>query len=283
MGILNHYIDCNYYNEDYRDIVHSDGFMELPAGWISKQDGRRLISKISKSGGSIAASLDLCTECAWKPANVVSGRLAGKSEETVLIHSHHDAISTGAVQDASGWAVVMALGKFFKSLPAELREKTVTLLSTDTHFTDYEGQSCYVEKHLKAGDKIIYDFAIEHMAKEMELGDDNSIVIHDEAETRMLYVDKEKDGLLDLVKEAVEMYDYEKTCILPVGKSEGDYTKNDVCSDAYDFNAAGIPVVSVVCGPMYLFHPSDTEDKIHLESMDKTLRMYAYIILNCIN
>ena len=283
IGILNNYMDCHYYNEDYNEIVHMDTFMELPAVWISRQDGLKLIDKIKALGGAVKASLDVCTEFAWKPANVVSAKLQGKSDEMVLVHSHHDAISQGAVQDASGWSVIMALGKFFRELNPELREKTITLLSTDTHFTDYEGQSCYVEKHLNDGDRILYDFTIEHMAKEMELDENNGMIIHDEAESRMLYVDKEKEGLLQLVKEAVEMYDYEKTCIIPVGKSEGDYTKNDVCSDSYDFNAAGIPVVSVVCGPMYLFHPSDTIDKIHPESMEKTMKMYAYIILNCIN
>ena len=73
-------------------------------------------------------------------------------------------------------------------------------------------------------------------------------------QTAMAYVDKNADGLLELVRKAVERFDLEKTVIFPVGKSGGDFTNDDVCSDAYDFNAAGIPVVSILAAPMYLFH-----------------------------
>ena len=72
----------------------------------------------------------------------------------------------------------------------------------------------------------------------------------------------------------------EKTVLMPVtAKSSGEFTSDDVCSDAYDFNAAGIPVVSMLSAPMYLFHDSDNIDKVHRESLVKIMKMYAYMIM----
>ena len=199
------------------------------------------------------------------------------------MHSHHDAVNKGAVQDASGMSVVFALAELFVGILDKPLEKGIMFAATDSHYTDYEGHVGFIKNREKENKNIVLDLAIEHIAKEMDLDDKNNIILHDEPETRMLYVDKNEEGLLELVKKAVERFDIEKTVILPVGRSGGEYTSDDVCSDAYDFNAAGIPVVSILSAPMYLFHNSDDVDKVHQPSLSKILKMYAYIILKSIN
>ena len=162
-------------------------------------------------------------------------------------------------------------------------ETGIMFAATDSHYTDYEGHVGFIKNRQNENKNIVMDFAVEHIAKEMDLDDKNHTIIIDEAETRILYVDKNADGLLELVRKAVDRFDLEKTVIFPVGKSGGDFTNDDVCSDAYDFNAAGIPVVSILAAPMYLFHNSDDIDKVHQPSLTKILKMYAYMILKRIN
>ena len=119
---------------------------------------------------------------------------------------------------------------------------------------------------------------MEHIGKAMELGDDNEIVLHDESESRIVYV-TDVYGLPEIVYDAVRKHGLEKTMVLPVHhKSEGEYKSGDVCSDAYDFNARGIPVVSIISTPMYLFHDSDDVDKVHQESLEPVADMYLELI-----
>ena len=307
IGILHNFMDCNYYHEDYVDIVNTGGYMDMPAVWISREDGMKLAEECRR--GRLEEDCEcktlageygrkpLAEECGCKPltadltvhtvyaegaARIVSGRLAGKSDDIIVIHSHHDAVNRGAVQDASGMSEVFALADFFAKAPESLREKTMLFVATDSHYTDYEGHAGFLENRRKAGEHIIADFAIEHVAQEMHLDEDNQIVLTGEPETRMLYAD-EGSGLFTLAKEAVEKYNLDKTVLFPVkGKSGGAYTSDDVCSDAYEFNASGIPVVSLLSAPMYLFHNSDTLDKVHQESLEQIRDLYAYMILKAL-
>ena len=50
IGILHDFMDCHYYHEDYSDIVSIDGYMELPAVWISKADGESLKNVFFQTG-----------------------------------------------------------------------------------------------------------------------------------------------------------------------------------------------------------------------------------------
>lgn len=274
IGILHDFMDCKYYHEDYIDIIEMDNWMKIPAVWVSKEDGEKL--KTANKG-----QLTLHTVYEKKDARVVKGELKGKSDEVVVVQSHHDAVSMGAVQDASGMSVVFAIADFFAKIPLEMRKKTLMFVSTDTHYTDYNGHVSFLENRKEDGTNIILDFAVEHIAQEMDLDENNNIVLTGEPETRMFYI-SDSNGLYNLAKEAVAKYDLEKTVLFPVrGVSSGAYTHDDVCSDAYDFNAAGIPVLSILSAPMYLFHATeDTLDKIHQPSLVKVLKAYVYMILH---
>lgn len=277
IGILHNFMDCNYYHEDYMDIVDFGGYMEMPAVWISREEGQKLTEKLSC--GRLKADLKLRTIYKEGEARVIKGELKGKTDDIIVVHSHHDAVNRGAVQDASGMSEVFALAHFFAKIPEDLREKTLMFVATDSHYTDYEGHVGFLENRKKAGDKIIADFAIEHVAQEMDLDENNNIILTGEPETRIIYID-DRDGLFEFVKSAVKKYDLDKTVLFPVrGKSGGEYTSDDVCSDAYDFNAEGIPVVSLLAAPMYLFHNSDTIEKVHADSLEQIFNLYAYMIL----
>ena len=276
VGILHNFMDCNYYHEDYADIIEMDGYMEIPGVWISHSDGEKLKEQLSS--GKLTADLHVHTVFEEKNAIVLKGEIKGELDDIIVVHSHHDAVCSGAVQDASGMSVVFAIADFFKKNMIT-PSKTLMFVSTDSHYTDYEGHVGFLENRKEAGDNIILDFAIEHIAEEMDMDDENNIVLTGENETRMMYI-TDKDGLFELAREAVKKYDLEKTVLFPVRtRSEGAYTNDDVCSDAYDFSAAGIPVVSILSAPMYLFHNTDTIDKVHKPSLEKVLYVYLYMIL----
>lgn len=277
IGILQNFMDSKYFHEDYTDIVDIDGYMEIPALWVSRNDGEQ-IKKILKENGSTVGKMKVKTNYQYKNALNVKGVVKGKSDDIIVIHSHHDAMCRGAVQDASGMSVVFSLAKYFASLPKEEVKSTLMFLSTDSHYTDYEGHVGFLNKREANGDNIIMDLAIEHVGKAMELDSNNNIVLYDESEARMMYVADEK-SLPDIVYQLVEKNNLEKTMILPIKhKSGGEFTSDDVNSDAYDFNSRGIPVVSILTAPMYLYHDSDEIDKVHQESLEPLALTYLELV-----
>lgn len=280
IGILENFMDCNYYHEDYTEVLEmfAGGFMSIPAMWISRADGPE-VRNLFQAGESVTC--ESVTEVSYekKTALNVSGVLPGKSDDIILIHSHHDAVCEGAVQDASGMSEVFALAYYFSQMSEEEREKTLMFAATDTHYTDYEGHIAFIQQRQKNGENIILDCAIEHIAKEMDLDDDYNIILHDEPETRMLYV-TDTHGLISEMKQVLEKYGLDKTFIYPVYSGADDtHQHGNVCSDAYEFDQAGIPVISVLAAPMYLFHNTDTLDKIYVPGLVPIGKAYAEMIM----
>lgn len=272
VGILQNYMDRFNYNEDYTDNGEALGVkrMEIPALWISRSDGAQLAAALNDGRGS--ASLHLDVEYELKDALNVSATLPGLTPEIVLVHSHHDAVFNGAVQDASGVSEVLALAEYFAGVPLEERAKTLMFTATDTHFTDYIGHLAFLEARDRGGDRIVLDICIEHIAKEVELDSENQAIETGFIEPRLVYISDES-GLYSDVKAAFERHRLDRTFFLPVKHDEADpeqayvFRSDEVVSDAYYFAAAGIPVVSLVCGPMYLFHPSDTLERVAVEQL----------------
>lgn len=277
VGILHNFMDCNYFHEDFTDIVDIDGHMELPAVWVSKQDGLKL-AELIRHEKFVTGSMRVKTTYEKKSALNVKGVIKGATDDIVVVHSHHDATCKGAVQDASGMSVVFALAKYFSSLPKERIKTTMMFLSTDSHYTDYEGHVGFINKRKENGENLIIDFAIEHIGKAMEMGEDNEIILYDESESRWMYV-TDVDGFPEIAFEAVKKYNLEKTMVLPVDfQPESAYKSGDVCSDAYDFNAREIPVVSIISTPMYLFHNSDDIEKVYQDDLEPVAEMYIELI-----
>ena len=77
-------------------------------------------------------------------------------------------------------------------------------------------------------------------------------------ETRWWFVTKRPD-LQQLVVDALHAEDMNRDLVLPaVGFFGGDAP----LSDAAPFSLAGVPVVSLITTPLYLFDPRDTPDKV---------------------
>ena len=67
----------------------------------------------------------------WGATYNVNGFLPGKSDEVIVIMSHHDG---GAVNEASGAAAVMALAKYFAQFPKKSRNRTLMFFLIGSHF-----------------------------------------------------------------------------------------------------------------------------------------------------
>ena len=284
VGILENYMDDPYfYNEDYTENGWTMGceFMSLPALWVSRSSGKKIKENFAKSD-ILKGKMVVDTLYEYRDALNIVGELKGQSDEIVLVHSHHDAVFEGAVQDASGTSEMMALAKYFAQVPEEERKKSMMFAALDTHYTDYAANIAFVKRRKEEGDKVIIDIAIEHVGKETALDDDYNLYETGEVEPRLIYVSEPR--LYEDVKEIVAHYDLKKTMIPLVPTGEGldreyEFRQDEVISDAYYLNESGVPVVSHVAGEQYLFHISDKPDRIPVEELEPVGLTFAEIAI----
>jgi len=276
IGILVDYIDDGiFYNEDYTEEVRAHGFEALKTAglWVGKSEGDKIKKILSGSKQPVIADMQLKAIFEKGKARNVIGVLPGKSNDVILVHSHHDAVFSGAVQDASGMSEVIGLAKYFSSIPEDKRDKTIMFAGFDGHYSDYEGHRDFLERRKAEGINIILDVVIEHIGKEIVLGAHNEPIETGEAELRIMYV-SDNSALWSLAKSAIERNNIERTILIPTKSASGkhndkyEFRQDEVISDAFYSAEAGIPVVSILSPPMYLFHPMDRIDMV----ADKWLR-----------
>lgn len=268
VGILNDYFEDGItWNEDYSDIAFAEDCkaFELPGLWLGTTAFRH-VSELMKDGKA-KASMGMKTSFKQGKARNVVGELPGQSEDFIIVHSHYDAVFTGAVQDASGMSEVMALAKYYSQLSMEERPVTLVFAGLDGHYTDYAGHKDFVNRRLAEGKRIICDVVIEHIGKEAGLGKNNVPVVIDSPDLHLLYVSDIGKNVA-AINELIRENGVKRTVIIPVkpyvAPENGlyEFKQDEVISDAYYSHTNGIPIISILSPQMYLFHPMDKPDMV---------------------
>jgi hypothetical protein len=104
--------------------------------------------------GPVKVHLELSTEMrsGLKDASVW-GTLPGTSDEDMIIMAHHDSFYEGALDNASGMAVMLGLAEYYSKIPREQRRRTLKFVTTSGH---HEGS---------AGTKWMHDNKDTFLAK----------------------------------------------------------------------------------------------------------------------
>jgi hypothetical protein len=267
VGILKDYYDRNtFYNELFEE---KPCLWPIPGLWVSKSDGARL-KKLLAQNSDNQAVLVLDGKIEPATANNVIGFLPGKSSDIIMVHSHHDAPWASAVEDASGVSEVLALAKYFGSLPADQREKTLMFATLDTHFSMYQGHLELIRQIREKKMKIIVDIALEHIGKEI-IEKEGKLLETGFVEPRGIFV-TENPFLISITRQAVEKNRLERTVLLPT------YTILSVPTDAGDFNRKGFTVISLISPPVYIYDQADTPDKVAVDQLNPVAAAFADII-----
>lgn len=266
IGILTDYIDSNEYNNEDYTYLGSD--MVIPGLWVTKKDGEKIKNMVGS--GNANASMTLDVEISRVTAGAVIGTLKGKSDETIIVQSHYDSSTPGGTEDASGTAVVLAIAKFFADMGIENRDRTILFTLMDTHFTDYDSHDSFRAKYLQEGHKILADVSIEHLAlKAEEKG--GKLVPTNELEPRILFIDK-INALINITKEELIRHRYGKIVMMPTSFFEAPPT------DAEQFWEDGVPIISLITGPIYLYDNQDTADMIAKDELRPTAETFSDIV-----
>lgn len=278
VGILVNYIDSSYYhNEDVAYMVRSDAYLEIPGLWVTKAQGEIIKQLIADSSSPTSAVLRLEGELTEVTYNTVLGILPGKSDDIIMVQSHHDSAFLGAVEDASGASEVLALAKYYGAQGGKERERSLMFITMDTHFTEYESHEDFAEKYIlnhQAG-HIVANVTVEHIAQEMTV-ENGQGVLTGRVEPRMLIV-SDDEALLDLTQKAVELHDYQRSMIFP-GSVFAEEITDGIPTDADFVYRSGVPVISLLSAPLYLYDIQDTVDKVAVEELKPTALLLADLI-----
>lgn len=191
----------------------------------------------------------------------VYGFLPGRTNEIILVESHHDGWATN---DALGMANVMALAKYFAQTPKCDREKTILFLAIAGHFA--VGKRPFPQNYPTVGSllpEIIVDINLEMgPIKEYVYSPDRSQFV----ETGNVFPAgwylsgprlSANPCLLSYVIEAMTKHRVAPGNVLPANGST-----TGCPGEGGRFYTAGLPIINFISGPAHQFTPEDTPDKV---------------------
>lgn len=272
VGVLVDYIDSDkYHNEAYSSYDPGEA-MRIPGLWVAPSVGAELKQRLQQAQQPVQANLVLEGELAAAQGRNVVGYVRGTTDEIILIESHHDSTTTGAVEDASGTALVLALARYFSRVPRRELQRSLLFATMDTHFTDYANHKAFITRHIER-ENIVVNVTLEHIADEV-VQTPSGVQETGLLAPRGLFVSTEIDGLERIALDAMSKHRLERTVAFPTNLFGGIGLPAD-CSDFY---AAGLPVLALVGAPIYLYDSIDTLDKVPPDELGRVARAFVEVV-----
>lgn len=269
IGVLRDYPESlAYHNEYYRRTL-----LELPGVWITRDAGTGLRARLTTTS---RAEVTLDTLRERVQARTVLGVLPGRTNETIMVQSHHDSVGPGAVQDASGAAEVIALAEHFAGQGQP--DKTLLFVTFDTHFTGYQAHQEFARRFVLSPDSpydIVLNATIEHIGLRAVRGPDGGFQTLPQTEPRGIFANVNPAFIWNLAR-SIRTHGLHSTCILHATPLE--FTRDGIPTDASFTLVAGVPTISLISGPLYLYDDADTVDKIDVEQLVPVARFFTDVV-----
>lgn len=273
IAVLADYFDSHDIRTEYLPGI------TIPGAWVTKAVGARLRAATAQND---TATLRLEGERVATPARTVIGYLEGvDSTDTIMVQSHHDSAWDGGVEDASGTAEVLALASHFSRVPQARRPKTLMFVLMDSHWTGYTAHQKFVETFVTApglSRRIVANVTLEHIAKQAEIGPDGQLQVYDRPEYRGIF-ENVSPALAAAIDNAVKVHDLERT--IRLSADELVPIIGELPTDADFIFGAGIPTISLISGPLYLYDKADTIDMVYKPDLGPVARAFVDIV-NCL-
>lgn len=232
-----------------------DGIMKpIPALWIGKHDGNTLREKAMSHTN---ATLVLRGTQHPGVMHNIWGVLPGKSEEIVLVTSHHDAPFQGAIEDGAGVAQVLAQVQTWAKVPVEQRERTIVFVVDAGHFYGSRGAFKFAQDHPDLMKKARILITLEHLCgKEVE-EDEQIYKENGQLALTVMFTSNQPLPIATVIN-ALRKKPAKKTLPIP-----SNLFAPVPVSDAGGYVAeSGVPVISWIGCPYYLLDEHDTLDMV---------------------
>ncbi|MGB3771117.1 MAG: M28 family peptidase [Rhodococcus sp. (in: high G+C Gram-positive bacteria)] len=276
VGVLAEYFDSNRYHNEYSRRLA----MTIPGMWVTRADGANMREMLPGAGNQVR--IDLTTDRRAVTARTVVGVLPGRTNDTLMVQSHHDSVGPGAVEDASGTSEVIALADYYGAAAREPgyvpREKSLMFVTFDTHFTGYQGHMAFIEKYVTQRAtpwNIVANATIEHVGKHARIAENGELITLEQPEPKGVFENLNL-GLKFEVADMLRRNDVRATTML--NGSLPQALLGGIPTDASFILMAGVPTVSFIAGPLYLYDDADTLDKVDTAQLEPVARFYRDVL-----
>ena len=256
--------DCCEQYVPYRGAV-----LPVPGVWVSGRDGVRLAGMLAD--GPVGVRLSVEADIHVAESNNVLGELPGADDELVVVGSHHDGPWVSAVEDASGVALVLAQAEYWARVPQEERPHRLLFALQGGHMAGGAGHKAFGALHQDEMAHAVLAVQLEHAAAECVEGD-GRLVTTGRPEPRWWFTSR-IPRLEASVLAAIEAERLARSVIVPPTVF-GAWPP----TDGSGFYLAGVPLVSFLAAPFYLFDSQDTLDKVDRDNLAPITRAAIRII-----
>ncbi len=241
----------------------------IPGLWASRRDGARL-RQWAEAGKSARLTLSGTHEPALSH-NIV-GEIPGKTDEVLVLSTHHDSPFISPVEDASGVAVVLALARHLAQV--EKMRRTVVVLFSSGHFYGSIGTRSFIAKHRQdIVTRTALEISIEHIALEAAETREGTLKATGLAEPVGLFIPLNRT-LRDVLLKNLAMHEHGRALVLPAEGPLGDYPP----TDGGDWYEAGVPVINYISNPSYLLTNDDALRWVDRNGLAQVAQLFADVI-----
>lgn len=251
-------------NAEDQALPFSSPSTTLPALWANPTDGKKL-KQLAANGAKATITLD-ATIHPDTPTDNLWAVLPGQTDETIIINTHTDGCNACEENGALG---VVSLARYFSRIPIAQRKRTLVFLMTTGHFGHGYVRAAQdwraTNKDLMS--KAVACVTIEHLGANewVDNAAKNEYKHTGQFDWGVAYTPLETEGKVFLAAvegtEAKNTYSWKPAASYP-GEGAG-------------FWAAGIPTISYIPSPQYLFIAPAKGGG--LEKLDKR-RMHGEIV-----
>jgi hypothetical protein len=236
---------------------------KTPTVLVGYQTGQHL-KKLAASGAAATLTMVAVTH-PDTPSDNLWAILPGQSDENIIINTHTDGCNANEENGALG---IVALAQYFAKVPAPERQRNLIFLMTSGHFGHgyFRGTQDWIQTNQDAMKKTVACVTIEHLGATAWIDDAIANVYRatGEYEWGPAYTPLRAEGELWL--KAVQGTTASNTYAQQADQYAGE---------GQAFHRAGIPCISYIPTPQYLFATPDKGGVI--EKLDKQ-RFYGEVV-----
>ncbi len=265
---------------DYPSNINShwgpyDGAMKpIPALYVGKYEG----IKVRELAKEDSAQCTMILEGNKEPsiAHNIWGILPGKSEEMIMISSHHDSAFKGASEDGTGVAMVLAQLRAWSKIPEKERPRSLLFCLSAGHLYGGIGAEKFAQKYKDTFLKnVLVDLNLEHMcAKEVvEDSETHNFKITNNLAIGALFISRNENLVAPVIK-ACREHNIERMLLIP----DNFFATPPIGEAGHFATHANLKVIHWIRSPYYLLTEEDTLDKIDVNKLHTTAQCVSDLI-----
>ena len=251
----------------------------IPALYVAKYDGMKVRDLVV--GEEVQGKIILEGTMEKSHAHNIWGVLPGKSEEMIMISSHHDSAFKGATEDGTGVAMVLSQLQAWSNIPIESRPRSLLFCLSAGHLYGGIGAESFARKYKDTFMKdVLVDLNIEHVCGKEVVEDPKTqnFSITENLALGAVFISRNEHLVAPVIK-ACREHEIEHMMLIP-----DNFFATPPIGEAGHFSThANIDVIHWIRSPYYLLTAEDTLDKVDIKQLNPTARCISDLIVSLMN